>query len=669
MNRTMQPRLRGTVTYLRTGAGMIFRNGDSFLPINGNGVWDSYQAIKPLVESAQPDKELFSELETILHGPMAKLITALESAGMLYDATNDGGGNLPPEALAYFDRERARLETKSDFPLKTFAQLRAKRVLIAGTSEMVTATAEAALGTGLCHLILLASCWSEQDELRLREMVRSHGSEKDGPKVEAHAWDSSWHNKLNQLQWDELLAVRDIERDDSPLHSAVYSLLRGSRRCGMTLNAGGRRVVTCACEADAGCPACIEEMLAVDPGFAEPGDAFESKGLIAIGAHMLLRHFWDVRLEGSNSIARHTIMELEKRTHRISRKPRPLCATCRLRRVDRTFVFKPDKPETESNILFPKRVDFCKNAETLFVDRETGIIRELEEGDLLQYPYHQCAARVEESDGDTDSPWVQECGEEMIEARAGTISRALERIYDQRFRNPHANGSGAAICNAIYNSSGLQIASTKPAYFDLGLTVSGGSWRELVEQSLFRTLAKHAHAQKVWTRVDTPQSLASDPEVSLLSEYLKDIGAFDSVLVYEQCSGLDDCSVFRFHYRGQPVSVVAGTDRVLSWKTGLQDIWMHLSANDSRPDDERSNPPAIRFRAAYGEKCPLDIAQIERRLGVRLCIVPIPSDDAMKLLSLSFAYAYFDLAAANDSTDDNGEEATSATYFEQRRSH
>lgn len=155
MNRTMQPRLRGTVTYLRTGAGMIFRNGDSFLPINGNGVWDSYQAIKPLVESAQPDKELFSELETILHGPMAKLITALESAGMLYDATNDGGGNLPPEALAYFDRERARLETKSDFPLKTFAQLRAKRVLIAGTSEMVTATAEAALGTGLCHLILL----------------------------------------------------------------------------------------------------------------------------------------------------------------------------------------------------------------------------------------------------------------------------------------------------------------------------------------------------------------------------------------------------------------------------------------------------------------------------------------------------------------------------------
>ena len=57
--------------------------------------------------------------------------------------------------------------------------------------------------------------------------------------MEAHAWDSSWHNKLNQLQWDELLAVRDIERDDSPLHSAVYSLLRGSRRCGMTLNAGG----------------------------------------------------------------------------------------------------------------------------------------------------------------------------------------------------------------------------------------------------------------------------------------------------------------------------------------------------------------------------------------------------------------------------------------------
>lgn len=653
----MRPRLRGTVTYLRTESGMLFRNGDTFLPIKGNHVWELFQIAKPILEYAQEKEMHTPELEMILRGPLAKVLEALKSADMLYESEDDVSESPSLETLASFRRERARLEMKSDSPLTKFSRVRAKKVAIVGDRQSAVAIAEAALETGLRHLILFVSEWTGDDESRLLETKQTYRVDGDEPDIQVCTRDITL---FETLEWDELLVAASSANYCNLLYDAAHTPRGRSQKCGISMYTVGRRLWICVCDLYAGCPACVEQGLGVHSGTIDCTDAVVLGGSTEIGARMLLRQFWDLQLEGLDSISRHTVMEFDSQTHRIVRRPRPICPKCWHRRTSLALSFEFQKVPMGISDNNLRDLEFCKRAESLCVDSKVGIIRVLEEGSLLQYPFHQCAALLEESDSDRDSLWLGECGEEMLQARARTIRHALECFYHRRFLTLYAHDSSAR----YYESSGTPIDSVLPEFYTEGVTVAAESWQELVEQSFYRALAKYVHAQSGWIISDLAE-MPDDTEVRLVAEYLKDIGQLDDVFVCKKTtSSSDRVLLLRFHYRGRPVSVIAGTDRVHAWKIGLQDIWMHVSANDIGSLQESRKLPAIKYRVACGatnQQQPLgEISELERRLGLKLCLFPIATDESMQLLSLSFAYACLTPAAADIEITDVIEESFSA---------
>lgn len=653
----MRPRLRGTVTYLRTESGMLFRNGDTFLPIKGSHVWELFQVAKPFLECAH-EKEMNSpELEMILRGPLAKVLDALELADMLYESGHDVWEDLSFGTLERFRSERARLEIKSDSPLTRFAEVRAKKILIAGDPRSAAAIAEAALETGLRHLIIFVSKWTGEDEARLLQAIQTYRADGDEPNIEVCNRDITL---FETLEWDELLVAASSATDCSLLYEATRTSPRRSQKCGIAMYSIDRRLWICACDLYAGCPGCVEEGLGAHSGTTDCADAVRLGGRTVIGARMLLRQFWDMQLEGLDSIARHTVMELDFQTHRIVRRPRTICSNCWHRRSSLAIPFEFQKVPMDISGDNLHDLEFCKRAESLCVDSKVGIIRVLDEGNLLQFPFHQCAALLEDSDGDQYSPWLGECGEEMLQARARTIRHALERYYHRRLLSPYAQNSS----RWLYDSSGTRRCSGVSELYKEGVMVAAESWQELVHLGFYRALAKHAHTQSGWIMSDLAE-MPDDADVRMVSEYLKDIGHLDDVFVWRKTSSRSDRVVFlRFHYRGRPVSVIAGTDWVHAWKIGLQDIWMYLSADETRFVQESQKPLAIKFRVACGATNPQhslhETAELERCLGLKLCLFPVAVDESMQLLSLSFAYGCLTPATVDVEITDNIEQSISA---------
>ena len=168
---------------------MLFRNGDAFLPVNGAGVWSSLESIKPLLEGKRIPEEVRREQLGRTPGSLAKLYQALKSAGMLYESSDDDGHHLSEASTARFRPEIASVELKSDYPLRAFAQIRNKRFVIAGRSDLAFAITAAALESGLCNLSLLCPDWTGKDNDVLQGIVQDQSVEQEGPAVSAVVWE------------------------------------------------------------------------------------------------------------------------------------------------------------------------------------------------------------------------------------------------------------------------------------------------------------------------------------------------------------------------------------------------------------------------------------------------------------------------------------------------
>jgi hypothetical protein len=636
-----QPRLRSTVTYLPTSSGMLFRNGDAFLPVSGAGIWSSFQSVKPLLEGKPVSEVVRREWSENAQGQLGKLYRALKCAGMLYEPSDEDLAHISDAVLARFRPELAGVELKSDGPLAAFAGFRRKRFAIVGRCDLALAITAAALESGLCNLTLLCPDWTSNHNDELQRIVHNHTIEPDGPSATALKWAPSL---LQIPDCDGFMLAAALESGDDFLTTALRVLLNSDVQLGIAMLIGTSRLITSVCDPFVACQLCIASSLIQEPQSAAISPLHQSSRDVEVGARILLRHFWDAHLHGPLSIAHHTMVELNLRTYDISRRPRPHRSAC-LTHPALLSMSLPSPELSRHCINDPhSKLEFCKRAEALCVDRDTGLIRALEEGDLLQFPRHQCAARLSEDDTECDAPWLIECGREMVEARAGAIRKALERHYGRYFQRTHAQ---APVGN-YYNTSGEPERKRAEIPFGDGVTVSGQSWAEVVEQGFFRALARHSLVLDSWIQINIMLEIPDDPEVGLVAEHLKDVNAFDSIVVYEQFPSLSECPILRFDHHGRTVSVVAGLDRVLAWRIGLEDIWMDLAAADAFEPCGTAHPTRAQFRAALSSSSAEDradsTARLESRLGMKLCIFPIAVEDSMKLLSLSFAYACLALA-------------------------
>jgi len=644
----MQPKLRGTVTYVPTSDGMLFRNGDAFLPIHGKHVWELYQQIMPLLEAkALSDEERYALLEKY-QAVFERFCEALKSGDMLYDASEDARSLVPINIQERYGAQIARIEMTSKCPVRTFAAVSSKNVLILGTAEIALAVVEAALESGLRNLSISCPDWTLEASHSLNELLHRYSFGAHIPVVKAMARCDSGTSVEESPTWDHIVAVGMVGRDWQLLDDLLRPLLGARQASAFVLCLGRSRVVASmvAAAGEGGCNLCIGKYCENTSPSDIPTMDLKARGGISIGAQLVVQHLWDVIVEAPEEDRRQMILELDLRSYAVQRRPRPVDSQCP-RCCGTRCVSNPEKWSFVGDGADEfDAVEFCVRAEKLCVDADTGWIVSLDEGELLQYPYHQCAVLLRDISAKTSTLWLTECGQKMLEARVGVIRRSLEYNCENNFRQQYAK----TIPTSFYSSSGECKGKWTGATLPIGSVISAANWNELVEKGFYRALARHAVSREEWSELDSFAAMPAGMEVDMISEHLNDIDALKSVLVHKYPLNADNCVVLRFGFQGRPVSVVAGPEWETAWTAGLQDVWMHLTACEALPGYRGLDHSGVRLRAAYK---PLKfglrssgISSLERTLGLNLFFFPLLIPGITTLFPLSFAYAFLSQSAS-----------------------
>lgn len=621
-----QFRLRSAVRYVSAGDGIFFRHGDAFLQMKGKHVWEIYQRIKPLLEA----KVLSSEERSNLLGQNAplweRIFEKLHAAGMLYDAADDDRSLLPVSVQDRYAAQLTRLEAQSNTPVKTFAAIRARRVLIAGPAAIVVSIVEAALESGLQDLALWSQDWTQKNNAALQALLERHATDADRPVAEVldHLPAPSTSAAYDYLVWA-------VEGESAPTYSEKKLL--ASCLPTFVLHLGEDRVVAgMVATGGGGCERCLSHY--GSDAVPAVSSQWKKLGAVPIGARLVIQHLWDVAAEPSDGNTQHTILELDLHGYTIRRRPRPIsriCTQCSGPRCvsDAKIWLSRLNSANETTDL-----QIYELTEKLLVDPHTGLTDFMDEGELMQYPYHHCAARLPGDGVHASSVWLTDSGKNLAEARSNLIRRVMETYCARRMKQ-----DGDAVFSSYYRSSG-ELCRMQPAELPVpGLVVAARNWQELLEEGFYRALAQHAYAQKEWLPLNIASALPTGDQVSIIAGHLRDTGALDAVTVHQYTLPGESCIVLRFDFHAEPISIIAGSDWNAAWETGLRDIWMHQAASRSVPQ----RYPGVRLRAAHASRKDgtqaQDIASLEKIFGLSLRLVPVEIPYITTLTPFTFAHA------------------------------
>jgi hypothetical protein len=261
------------------------------------------------------------------------------------------------------------------------------------------------------------------------------------------------------------------------------------------------------------------------------------------------------------------------------------CHSCRTLRFVKCPEFKLPNTAVYENVELPDLMH------RVFVDSDIGLISVLDEGTLLQYPRHQCAARLNRA---VAPFWITDSGQDMQEARRNVIQRTLEVLVSFVLRDQCSPD-----VSPVHLMADVMLSSTRMSVPTDGLVVSAMSARDLWREAFYRLSAHRAMLIDRWSALDAPREVPHSPQVDLLLGYLADISDLALLSVEVAGESKEKCRILRFGWAGKAVSLVAGTQLDLIWTMGLQDVCLELAAKDSLAEYSALNNHETRLRAAY----------------------------------------------------------------------
>jgi hypothetical protein len=612
----MQPRLRAVVTVAPVENGMLFRLEDQFLEIKGEHGWQWFQRIRPLLTGEVGLVRAREVLGEDHYGLFLRLVESLQRAGMVYDATGDRGQPLPDAMVDDHTGTLRRLEAHGASPRRTFAEMRGLRVIVAGEGTYVPALMEA------CREAGLTPCG-------MHVLTRGAGEGGSMVSVARAAWSMNvgalsqpaFRRMLASAAPDDVLLLGGDERLDAALSGTPADMGESRGGAAMFRLARYRDAAVAAVLAPGagmGCAACLAAYYRTQDdgaGAAEPLAADVTRG-IHIAARLLVQHLVDDRARVPPRASSY-LSEVDLRTFDVRRRPVFPRLECRACGAAAAAPGSRDAPfETQAAAPREPRESW-KRAEAFYVDRRTGLIAEISEGRLLQFPCHQSAAfryPVSES----RLPWITEAGDDIYEARVAVFHRAVETYLLERL--PAARHDDLPP-HAIVTS-----ASTDD---------------ELRANAMLQAIARYAHEQSSdW--FDVPISeCETGAAPDLVLDYLRETGLLSQVRIQRNPSmSIETMEVVRFVRGAQVVSVAAGLEPARIWNTGLRDLWLDFTGVDAfGPAWEARR--ALRVRACG---CPpAAVPAVEEALGrlsLELHVARVTSPVTAGVDPLLFAHAF-----------------------------
>lgn len=626
--------LRGLTQYRATDTGLLFRYGESILPVRGNSAQTWYRSMHSyLNRSILPTSREADDprSENAFH---RRLCDALRSADMLYEGTDNGLQPVSSTIRSRYRSQISRLEATSNEPLRLFAAVRARSLLVVTPYDIAFAVVEAAIESGMANIDLcvpegrgelqtvidkLRSHYADDiPDLRLRTLSLSEAGTSDYAEgqrryiVVAAAADKDW------VCLDETLNLQLPARD-----AVALSLCIGNAR----VIAGRIHLQGKTC-----CTSCMRK-------YASPRAESAREGMskciedVEIGARMVFQQLWDIESNIPGAMLDDTILEFDHQTSSMKRRSRPTDTNCALcagvrRSSDLDLT---DYWDSHSEISLR---ELCRRTESVFVDDGTGLLTYVDGGELLQYPFAKCGALIAQTYIEQSSPrWCVESGDDLTEARWSAISRAVEIRYEETLQSQGHQGLEIP----FFSGHDKYICSDAPCR---GSVVSSSRLKDLKAEAFFRALAVHAHGLENWRRLawtDRPRS----SDVELGYAYLDDLGVHRAVLVEAYSLGESGVQGLRFRRHDETISVVVGSDWERLWVMGLRDVCLERSSPSFSSHDSPSGAP--RFRTAFGKDVDATLEQhmkaVRKSTGCELWWSPLRDSEMTRRLPFYLAYA------------------------------
>ena len=632
-----RPKIRGLVQCLPISPGVLFRYGESILPIRGNAAAEWAQRMRPALEDPSLCAEQLSALANVDPTSFGRICEALKAADMLYDASEDGPDLVPAVIQARFRPQIARLELKSVRPLRMFAAMRAKRVLLLGARNLAFALAEATLESGLGNIVICVPEHPSTATEIAADMRRRYADDVSGVVIEAISYDACVKASTDP-SIDYVVAAGITGWDWRILEEHLAPLLASPGDTAYVACVGDTRIVAGNLDAPGygGCSACLGTYCAEGSVKYEVLAASEIGDSIGMAARLVIQHLWDVATEFPADNTRHSIFDFDLASCALQRRPRPSalaeCSRCQM--LPQISIPHPWPFAGISGPQIPFR-ELCKRAERLYVDRQTGLIAELDEGDLLQYPGYQCAALLNAKFCGRTMSWITECGDDMLTARVNAVRRALELLCEHILRQDPAKET-----TVISYSADLEfMCSSLASEFSMGAVISALRPEDLRAEAFYRAVAHHAHTLDIWMAVDL-EAMRPGGKAEVIFEHLHETGVLRRLDVQRCAFGEEGCRVLRFLYQGEVVSVVAGSTWEPMWESGLRDVWLHVSAVEAMQGREMDT--RVRFRAAGPLPEPdallRQIRATERASKRTLILAPLVDTGKITALPVYFAW-------------------------------
>jgi hypothetical protein len=633
----MQPKLRGTVTYISTPEGILFRDGDDYLPVKGKDIGHWFKQIIPVFDGRTSIEALSKILSSQELTVVCQLIEALKKAGMLYDAALDDLTALSDVVKQGYAMLLPRIEAETSQPLHMLNKARHTRVLIAGRAELAMALVDAGLESSLRQQTIDALDWDASSDEVLNALLRQHGAEKFGLRVDRiiPASDGSFGSSG---KFDSVLIAGKAGADNSWIEGILDAVQSLNIPVFLLLvNENFVYSAELSHSSAAGCAFCLMDYYRDQsaPEF-RISQASRTAG-ISIGSRLLIQRLFDLQSGILSEEDRLLFHELDLNTLTVTRHPLLRNSNCMRCRDSQKLAVGTQQPFSDRSAAKIETMPFLKRAEQSLVDAKTGLILQLDEGNLLQLPHHQSGALWRLPNDRSACRQITETGEDVYLARVAVFRRVLEAYITEELRGADPNS-----LVSVYGFTGNQAAKCPLAGLPPGVVISAINRQQAITEGFFRALARFAYnSNACWSSVELTSSLiGTDAELTLA--YLDDTGMSKGISVQREASmSVDGRDVLRFDYEGQCISVVAGMQGPAIWTAGLKDIWLHITANEAFPPGGMA-APAVRFRCAEpsGEMPPAgpDLSGETKKL--HLGLVALPSAKPMLAEPLSFYLAF-----------------------------
>jgi len=277
-----------------------------------------------------------------------------------------------------------------------------------------------------------------------------------------------------------------------------------------------------------------------------------------------------------------------------------------------------------------------KDAEKRYVDAKTGLVAEVSEGRLLQFPYHQSAARRPSSVFSVAQRWITEGGDDIYEARIAVLRRAIECYLHDRILTLDLDSLPPTYTVGESNGRGWKAGSLPH-----GIVASAFTDEELLTNSFLRAVAQYAYEMSLeWADVELCRCAGAKAD-DLLLGYFTDMKLLSDFSVQRNlamaCNGIE---VLRFAEGSKVVSVVAGIDSEAVWRVGLRDLWLEVTGRDAFGTSWDAWR-AIRFRTSGS--IPMTnslIREFVKGLGLELQLRLVEPPIAVRVEPALFAHSF-----------------------------